>query len=778
MQILNRYCPYLDTNCEKPLLPEKELKVFLAYPSHKRIAGYIASLLKCDELKALDIFPWEKLSDSAGIIFCKICEQIIESQVFVADITYLNQNVLLELGYAIAKKKLPILIKEENREGSSPDILKDIKHIGYSDIHELARKLSEAVFEPYPFPDFSVEDSELTISFITAQANMPVKRSIYKTIESFAKKADYTIFVDDTSEMPPSHKLSALFKKIEQSSIIVFHMVGTDFKNYNEINAYVAFLAGYALGRQKKMLVLQEAPPDKMIDLHQLRKEYKDSKEAVKILEAFLAPVKEEREEYLKRTKRKKQYERIDLGHPAAEYDINLDEYFVDTPEFSDMRKLRKFLLLGRRGVGKTANFFQLRKEFSEHSQNIITSISPFRLQLASSIEAVYNRVGDLGARALFEMFWEYLILTEIAIRSVRYIKKRKYLMRSDIFDKIEALIQKNIDMDLEFDLRFANLVEKFSEKIFENGGRNLRATILQSFYKDFFPELKVAIAELSRYHPIVVLIDNLDRDWSSASMESMASLINSLLDVMNNVNIYNKFGNCRVITFLRSDIYNLSSRYDPDGDKRQPSRLTWSGDKLKEIISERIAESKGDFRSDSQSLWESVFKKQLGKIEDTFEYVVTRTMLRPRDILTFCTTILEKIHKSGKGIISEQIIYDAEKSYSEYLLKSLRQEFGVGYPDIEEICICLFLGRSHKLTESEFKRRITDNYKIPPGYKVEDMIRFCYETGMVGISFESKTFFVYQGWEYSKLINRARVAKDFNFILHRGLWNFLDVKN
>lgn len=763
--------------CEKPFTQEKEFKVFLAYPYHHRIIGYIDTLLRCDELKSLELFPWTKLSDSAGIIFCKICEQILESRVFIADITYLNQNVLLELGFAIAKKKLPILIREENRESTVPDILNDITHISYTDMHELAGRLGNAVFDKYSFPDFSSENDDLIISFITAQANMPVKRSIYKTIENFATKANYKIFVDDTSEMPPAHKLSALFKKIEQSSILIFHMVGTDFKNYNEINAYVSFLSGYALGRQKNMLILQECPPDRMIDLQQLRKEYRDSKEAVKILEGFLAPIKTEREEYSKREKKQKQYDRINLGNPAAEYDLNLDDYFVETPEFSDMRKLRKFLLIGRKGVGKTASFLQLQKEFSTNSKNIIVSISPCRLQLASAIEAIHNCVGDVGSRALFEMFWEYLVLTEVAICSLKYSKNKTYLSRTDIFDQIEKAIQGIVNFDSEFDLRFEELIKNFSEKIYENKGRNLRAVILQNFYKDFFPKLKSIINVLSQEYPVIILIDNLDRDWSSSGMVNMASLINALFDVMDNINVYNRFGNCRLLTFLRSDIYNLSSRYDPDVDKRQPLNILWTKEKLKEIVSGRIAESKGSWKSDCQSLWESVFRKSVGKIDDTFEYIVSATMLRPRDMLTFCTAILECVHKSGKGIVEEQMIYDAEKNYSEYLLRGLRQEFGVGYPDIEEICICLFLGRDYKLVEEEFKQRILDNYRMPSGYGIDEIMKFCYETGMIGISFDSESFFVYQGWEYSKLINRARVAKKFWFVLHRGLWDFLDVK-
>jgi len=137
----NSYCSFQNSECNKALDQQEEMKIFLSYPSDAKIKGYMKDLVGQKQLNGLTIFPWEKLSDTGGIIFCKICNAISSSSIIVADITYLNQNVLFELGFGMAIRKIPVLIREENREGKIIDILQDIKRIDYTSIPALAGKL-------------------------------------------------------------------------------------------------------------------------------------------------------------------------------------------------------------------------------------------------------------------------------------------------------------------------------------------------------------------------------------------------------------------------------------------------------------------------------------------------------------------------------------------------------------------------------------------------------------------------------------------------------------
>jgi len=780
-----RFCAFANASCTRILPVEDCYKIFLAYPSEEKIKGYISDICKHKLLAHLKLFPWEKLSDTAGILFCKICLQILESRSIVADITYINQNVLFELGFAIANLKIPILIKEEHRESLIIDVLKDVKRIDYSDLEVLVSKLSHAFFEDFPYPELLDDAEDPIVFFINADANMPVKRPIYKHLDEFCRECLYKIQVDDSSEMM-SHKLIYLLKTINASEIVVCHMVGTDYKGYNEINAHVAFLAGYALGKQKKILILQERPSDKMLDLHQVRREYKDRKDVIQILENWLNPIRQSRLKYLESEQKTKQQIQLreefsfTLGKSAAELDVILDDCFINTDDYLAAKNLKNYLFIGRRGSGKTANFLQLSKNFRRSQRNIVVDIMPSKLQLISSIEKLYSQVGQGRITALFEMFWQYVLLTEIAIQCQKYEASCNIFMEDpQPFFDVTKLLEEHIYTDSSFDMRFNEMIDNFCNLTLHVKVDDLRSVILQNFYKEYFPKMQKAIKAISDNHPIVVVIDNLDSDWDTKNIPSISAMINSLFDVMEKININNMFGDCNIICFLRMDIYQISSQFDSDFDKRRPKILKWDSDLLKALICERIAAAKGLIEDDYDKLWESIFGGNIESIGNSFKYILERTMLRPRDILTFCTMILDNLHKNKKAILSAQILHESELSYSEYLLRSIRQEYRIGYPDIQDICVELFFEKNSTFTESQLKERIQNYVLFKPDYSIEDIIKFCFRSGILGIAFDGATHYEYEGRDFDFLINCARQnTKGFYFVIHPGLHRYLEIKN
>jgi hypothetical protein len=781
-----KYCAFTADSCVRSLPEQNDLKLFFAYPSENKIKGYIRDICKHKKLVTLELSTWENINDVGGIIFCKICKQILESRSIVADVTYINQNVLFELGFALANGKIPILIKEQGRNTNVVDILRDIKRIDYNDIDVLVDRLYHACFEDFPFSNLDEDEKskEDTVFFINANANMPVKRPIYKCLEEFCRDCFYDIHIDDASEII-SHKLIHLLKMINASELVICHMVGTDYNGYDEINAHVAFLAGYAMGKHKKVLILQEQPSDKMLDLQQVRREYKNRKDAVQILDKWLAPIKKERLELLSEERKSNEYDAIHeslsftLGKPAAEYDSALDDCFIMTDDYTAAKQLKCHLFIGRRGSGKTANCLQLSKDFKKNSNNIVVDILPSKLQLASAIDTLYTRVGQTGATALFEMFWQYLILTEIAIQCQRFESSNNIFMSDPKpFYDVRKLLQDHIYTDTEFDGRFNELINRFCDLALQAKSDNIRAEVLRNFYKDYFPKMQIAIKNISDLHPIMILIDNLDKDWDSQNMISVSAMINSLFDVMDKININHLFGNCNVIAFLRADIYSISSKYDSDFDKRQPRILAWDPDSLKALVCERIASAKGLVETDNEKLWVSIFDNNIEPFGDSFNFIVSRTMLRPRDILTFCTIILDNLNNDNVTAINSKIIDKSEIAYSQYLLLSIRQEYLIGYPNIQDVCADVFLEKNATIAESELRNRIKNYVLKNTAYSIDSLIRFCFKSGLLGILIEEVVHYSYEGRDYDFLIKRAsQSSKGVNFFVHPGLHKFLEIK-
>ncbi|WP_428194546.1 hypothetical protein, partial [Deinococcus saxicola] len=85
----------------------KSLNIFYAYPSNPPDIGegieYVCKLLNASNL--VKAITW-KDADIVGLrVIRQVTRKIDSCDIFCCDLTYLNMNVLFELGYAISKNK-------------------------------------------------------------------------------------------------------------------------------------------------------------------------------------------------------------------------------------------------------------------------------------------------------------------------------------------------------------------------------------------------------------------------------------------------------------------------------------------------------------------------------------------------------------------------------------------------------------------------------------------------------------------------------------------------
>ncbi len=78
-----------------------------------------------------------------GNILDKICEFIKNSKFVLAEISYPNENVYFELGYAYALGKPTILITKNI--SSTPFDVRGLNHIIYTNIRDLRNKLKNSL---------------------------------------------------------------------------------------------------------------------------------------------------------------------------------------------------------------------------------------------------------------------------------------------------------------------------------------------------------------------------------------------------------------------------------------------------------------------------------------------------------------------------------------------------------------------------------------------------------------------------------------------------------
>ena len=80
---------------------------FFAYPSNPQTISETirTAVSKLNSSGLVSLKVWEDCSVGGKVIVDEICREISQADIFCADLTHLNANVMFELGYAIASNK-------------------------------------------------------------------------------------------------------------------------------------------------------------------------------------------------------------------------------------------------------------------------------------------------------------------------------------------------------------------------------------------------------------------------------------------------------------------------------------------------------------------------------------------------------------------------------------------------------------------------------------------------------------------------------------------------
>lgn len=147
---------------------------------------------------------------------------------------------------------------------------------------------------------------------------------------------------------------------------------------------------------------------------------------------------------------------------------------------------------------------------------------------------------------------------------------------------------------------------------------------------------------------------------------------------------------------FLRKDIYDLLADQTPDRGKESVANLDWSDDKLLEEMLRKRFESNPDVDGDFRTIWAQFFEAHLGG-EDSFRYILERSLFQPRAVLNFVTKCLQVAVGRDHSRVHEDDILSAEKAFSEDMLKNVFFEVRDIYPEFCDV-LHSFIGYSKEL--------------------------------------------------------------------------------
>lgn len=373
----------------------------------------------------------------------------------------------------------------------------------------------------------------------------------------------------------------------------------------------------------------------------------------------------------------------VDLGGFDAESDYKLADDFVRTAYVDHALQGRQTLLLGRKGSGKSALFRQLPRLVKEsHLDYTVVQLTPDNYAWAALRQ--YREQGLLPEHAHTNA-WKLTLAIEVA--GVLVSLERAWLpgAESDI-DLLKKFITDNFgQLSLE-----KNLLSTATKVVKGLPAFNLSAFGFGVGFNKDSPErqpLTPSVIDVLLDHlcnplgevPILVGLDRLDDSWdgSSESCTLLIGLLKAVKDINDRFFSVSERPILRIVTFLRSDIYDGLRFDDKDKHRQTESNILWDLDLLEKMLEARLPVG---------ATVREVFEEGLmrGNVAP-FSYIVKRTFLRPREILQFVDLCIRNTDKKAT-YVSKDTIRDAEDTYSAWKLDDLKQELSKTSPLFESL--------------------------------------------------------------------------------------------
>ncbi|MDO8769426.1 MAG: hypothetical protein Q7K57_12125 [Burkholderiaceae bacterium] len=679
---------------------ESTPQAFVAYSSRdSRLAEMIAlGIAKANRKvgKRIHYEPWEFNDIAGNPLISPILEGIDASKYVVADITYLNPNVVYEVGFAIGRSRRCFLIRHQGTAGDERiarevGIFDTLGYDSYTDDESLANSLS-AYVDPTPL-QVPVSLDRLAPVYVVEP---PAKGGIATLMTSRLKKAKYKYRSFNPAE---DSRLSAsdAIRQVGASSGVLLSILDGDHEQNIVHDIRTLFVAGLAHGMGKPTLILAEVSAKIPLDVRDEVKTYSRQEDIVQHIASFSLEITE----YLqqgdpKPLKSLTQLQTLQIGDPTAENEMTtLGGYFLATDQFSKALRGEANLVVGRKGAGKTALFIQMRDKLRSDKRNVVLDLKPEGYQLLKLKEDILAHLTQGASHHLVTAFWEYLILLEITYKLLekdQIAHKFNHEIR-DLYIQLERTYRtEGYSVEGDFSERLLALSQRISQDYGQSYGNSdgtklSTDQVTQLVYSHDVKELRAQVsAYLKHKQGVWVLFDNLDKGWSTQGVDVVdAMVLRCLIDAGRKVERdMRKAGNTvHCLVFIRNDVYEHLMRQSADYGKEMRVTLDWTDpDMLRELLRLRLVASL-PYESHNlpfNQIWPQLCVSHY-KGEETSSYIIERALMRPRNVIKIVAHSKGFAANLAHSKIDDSDLEKGVRAYSQDLLVELDHELADVFP-------------------------------------------------------------------------------------------------
>lgn len=496
----------------------------------------------------------------------------------------------------------------------------------------------------------------------------------------------------------------------------------------------------------------------------------------------------------------------IDVGLVSAERDKNLVHYFYDGGVVKSVAESEKhFLILGRKGAGKTAVFQYLQTKptdvFKEADLLVPLSLVDYSWN-AHALLARPEKVASMAQRDSWRLV--------MAIESIRAIVS--YCEQASIGPSKEIIAASAV-LEKIFSKPIPTWSDLISGKLFRlskfklpNGGLGAAGDVKVDAGEVSFEALKAdptlreqlsqntdhltafleaALKADTSKARVFLIFDRLDEAWTPGAIQTCKEIVAGLLQAAEHV--LDKFGGrVRPLIFLREDIFPMLELNDKSKLRQDcSSTLMWNSEGLEQMLLRRLNFYGSKAQRSAMLSTDSLFdRKEMRNRTTPSRYILSRTMMRPRDLVTYYRAIIASMKDGARDefgayaaneareLLSADAIYEAEGALGDYLHDELLDEWKTQRPEIEQYLNAFAnLGKT-MFAPQELKDQLGKQGMSYDNAAFQETLRFLYENSIIGFQVGSSTI-----WRFKCTHPGQSYTDSPEFRVHNGLIKRLNLR-
>ncbi|PQK87693.1 MULTISPECIES: P-loop ATPase, Sll1717 family [Pantoea] len=432
-----------------------------------------------------------------------------------------------------------------------------------------------------------------------------------------------------------------------------------------------------------------------------------------------------------------------EIGKLEAETDSFLDSCFYESNIFNGLLNFdhsvnnpdfTRRIIVGRTGSGKSALLRKIMAAESIKTHDKIEAENTIFEHIKNNVFISSLNDKGIDLRVFFKSLWLHALLIKVIpalhksslqsfferVQDLVGGKKKSYNPElaneyleqfKDVFFNDKALVEISNKMERELSPKLALKGLELGGKFRKEDAQRIQSETSSYVSRELIRKQKELIkilndefSEAAQFR-IVISIDDLDKSWLSSS-DIRYDFINALLEAFRELL---DIKSVKILISIRTDIlmgiYNKTLRQD-EKDQSLIYAVSWNKEEIREIIDTRINHLvKNKYQGSKSVTMKDIFHFDVDGIRAD-DYILDRTMLRPRDAISFVNYCLKECN--GSVQINKDIVLVAEEKYFSSRKRALVTEWGSIYKNIS-----CYLDAISLLDEKEFSiESIGDNKK------------------------------------------------------------------